>query len=135
MYWATVMCFRKTTTSQYIFDAMTMIRQNWQHYRDLYHISETAYRNDYALSIALGIVNGQPDKINSIPWSMASVVPENKLSLTNDIFWDIEYADAQGKLKTVSVVGMDFHAMGKRDLGAIIETHRRARLCDHGHQH
>jgi hypothetical protein len=134
MYWATVMCFRKTTISQYIFDAMTMIRQNWQHYRDLYHISETAYRNDYALSIALGIVNGQSDKINSIPWGMASVLPEDTLK-QNQEFWEIAYNNAQGKNKTVAFVGMDFHAMGKKDLGEIVETHRRARLCDHGPEH
>jgi hypothetical protein len=135
MYWATVMMFRRSNTSQYIFDAMQMIRENWTHYRDLYHISQHTYRNDYALSIALGIVSGQTLKVDAIPWSMPSVVPENKLSLTNNTFWDIEYADAQGKCKTVSIVGVDFHAMGKRDLGAIVETHRRARLCDISPEH
>jgi len=135
MYWATVMMFRKSNTAQYIFDAMQMIRENWKHYRDLYHIAQSAYRNDYALSIALGIVSGQTLKVDAIPWAMPSIVPESKLTLENDTFWNIEYEDAQGKLKTVSIVGLDFHAMGKRDLGAIVETHRRARLCDHGLEH
>jgi hypothetical protein len=135
MYWATVMMFRKTNTAQYIFDAMQMIRENWKHYRDLYHISQPTYRNDYALSIALGIVSGNTLKVDAIPWGMPSVVPENKLTLDNETFWNIEYDDAQGKCKTVSIVGLDFHAMGKKDLGAIVETHRRARLCDHGLEH
>jgi hypothetical protein len=135
MYWATVMMFRRSNTAQYIFDAMQMIRENWAHYRDLYHISQPAYRNDYALSIALGIVSGQTLKVDAIPWGMPSVVPEHKLTLTNDRFWNIEYQDAQGKCKTVSYVGQDFHAMGKRDLGAIVETHRRTRLCDTSLEH
>ena len=135
MYWATVMMFRKGNTAQYIFDAMQMIRENWTHYRDLYHISQPTYRNDYALSIALGIVSGQTLKVDAIPWGMPSVVPENKLTLDNETFWNIEYDDAQGKCKTVSIVGLDFHAMGKRDLGAIVETHRRARLCDTSFEH
>ena len=135
MYWATVMMFRKGNTAQYIFDAMQMIRENWTHYRDLYHIAQPTYRNDYALSIALGLVSGQTLKVDAIPWGMPSVVPENKLTLSNDTFWDIEYEDAQGKCKTVSIVGLDFHAMGKRDLGVIVETHRRARLCDISLEH
>lgn len=135
MYWATVMMFRKSNIAQYIFDAMQMIRENWTHYRDLYHIAQPTYRNDYALSIALGIVSGQTLKVDAIPWGMPSVVPENKLSLDNDTFWNIEYEDAQGKSKTVSIVGLDFHAMGKRDLGAIVETHRRARLFNTSTEH
>jgi hypothetical protein len=66
---------------------------------------------------------------------MPSVVPENKLTLDNETFWNIEYEDAQGKLKTVTYIGLDFHAMGKRDLGAIVETHRRTRLCDTSLEH
>ena len=135
MYWATVMMFRKCNTAQYIFDAMQMIRENWTHYRDLYHISQHTYRNDYALSIALGLVSGQTLKVDAIPWGMPSVVPESKLTLTNEVFWNIEYQDAQGKCKTVSYIGQDFHAMGKRDLGEIVETHRRARLCDISLEH
>jgi hypothetical protein len=63
---------------------------------------------------------------------MPSVVPENKLTLDSETFWNLEYKDVQNKLKQVSFIGVDFHAMGKRDLGAIVETHRRTRLCDHG---
>ena len=54
MWWATVMMFRRGNISQFIFDSMQMIRNNWQHYRDLYGIHQSNYRNDYALSIAFG---------------------------------------------------------------------------------
>ena len=134
MYWATVMMFRKSNTAQYIFDSMQMIRENWKHYRDLYHIAQPTYRNDYALSIALGIVSGQTLKVDSIPWGMPSVVPESKLTI-NGPFWELGYQDEHGKKKTVAMAGIDFHAMGKQDLGVIVETHRRARLRDTSPEH
>lgn len=123
MWWATVMMFRKSNTAQYIFDCMTMIRSNWQHYRELYGITEKNYRNDYALSIALGIVSGHTLKVDNIPWAIASVMPEVKLTRHQDSveFWNIEYT-SKGSPKTISIAGQDFHAMGKKHLEAAIAT-------------
>ena len=59
---------------------MNMIKSNWRHYKDLYHITGTNYRNDYALSIALGLVSGHTLKVDSIPWPMPSVLPNTELS-------------------------------------------------------
>ena len=61
---------------------MNMIKNNWEHYRRLYKISAPAYRNDYALSIALNIVNGHTLNLKDIPWNLASLTPEHKLSQT-----------------------------------------------------
>lgn len=120
MWWATVMCFRKSNVSQYIFDSMTMVRENWQHYRDLYHIDRPTYRNDFALSIALGIVSGHTNTVDEIPWNLASVLPNTKLKQYDaDAFW-LEYTDVSGLPKTAGIVGTDFHAMGKRHLENII---------------
>ena len=124
MYWATVMVFRRSNTAQYIFDAMSMIRNNWQHYRDLYGISETNYRNDYALSIALAIVNGHTDQVDSIPWDMLATLPEHELNmymLDNNQYWAVNYRDTENREKTMSFAGLDFHAMGKRSLLEVID--------------
>jgi len=131
MWWATVMMFRKSNTAQYIFDSMQMVRNNWQHYRDLYHIDRATYRNDFALSIALGIVNGHTQKVDEIPWSLVSVMPNTHLTryLDQDSY-AIEYTDSDKKLKFMSFEGLDFHAMGKKHLGDIVETDRRARLLN-----
>jgi|DEB3_MinimDraft_2_1074329.scaffolds.fasta_scaffold14054_2 hypothetical protein len=126
MWWATVMMFRKSITAQYIFDSMTMIKANYQHYRDLYGITERNYRNDYALSIALGLVSGHTLQVDSIPWPMISVLPSAELeknSAGNNEIWTIKYPGADGKPKTIGIAGQDFHAMGKRHLEAAIETH------------
>lgn len=128
MWWATVMMFRRSNTAQYIFDCMQMIKENWQHYRDLYHISEPTYRNDYALSIALGIVSGHTLNVAEIPWPLATVTTEAKITDHYENFWSIGYADSQGKAKTVSFFGQDFHAMCKKELGAVIEAQGRTRL-------
>jgi len=131
MWWATVMMFRKSNTAQYIFDSMNMIRNNWQHYRDLYGIQKSTYRNDFALSIALGIVSGHTGQVDAIPWDLNSILPSTCVSrLDGPDSYLLEYTDQENKPKQMSFVGLDFHAMGKRHLGDIIEADRRAGLFD-----
>lgn len=124
MWWATVMMFRKSPTAQYIFDCMEMIKNNYQHYRELYGITERNYRNDYALSIALGIVSGHTLKVDSIPWPLMSVMPDTELARINldPEIWELRYNDAHNKPKRAGFVGQDFHAMGKKYLEAVIAT-------------
>lgn len=126
MAWATVMYFTKSNTASYIFDCMQMIKNNWQHYRDLYGINQKTFRNDYALSIALALVNGQTGKVASIPWDLPTLVPEHNLTMHkienyNTVF-QAEYLDNQQQPKWFNWSGIDFHAMGKRHLEEIIET-------------
>jgi hypothetical protein len=122
MLWATVMIFSKTQFSGYIFDCMKMVRDNWQHYRDIYGIAQSMFRNDYALTIAAGIISGHTGKINSIPWALPTVMPdvEVKVSKSSERF-DYHYQDSQGRWKRATMIGQDFHAMGKRQLGEMIE--------------
>lgn len=134
MWWATVMMFRRSNTAQYIFDCMNMVRDNWQHYRDLYGIQKSTYRNDFALSIAIGIVSGHTFKTEEIPWPLASVMPNTKLEKLDQDHYRLEYKNTNSKPYQMSFGGYSFHAMGKRYLGDIVETDRRARLLDSGIQ-
>jgi len=120
LWWATVMLFKKSNTAQYIFDCMNMVKHNWQHYRDLYSIHRSNYRNDFALSIALGIVNGHTLCINSIPWALATVLPEVKLAKAGEDAYTLEYVNQDKQRKYQLHAGFDFHAMGKKHLGDII---------------
>lgn len=135
MWWATVMMFRKSNTAQYIFDCMEMIRNNWQHYRDLYGIQKNTYRNDFALSIALGIVSGHTGVVDEIPWPLASITPGTTLLRNSIDDYMIEYIDSSKNKKYMTFTGLDFHAMGKKDLGDIVEADRRARLLDSSAEH
>ena len=119
MWWATVMMFRKGHTAQYIFDCMEMVKNNWQHYRELYGIVERTYRNDYALSIALGIVSGHTLKVDSFPGALASVMPDTELLRINR---DPEVWELRQGTRRFGFVGLDFHAMGKKYLEAAIAT-------------
>lgn len=122
MWWATAMMFRRSNTAQYIFDSMNMIRDNWQHYRDLYAIDRSTYRNDFALSIALGIVHGHTTHAGDIPWPLMSVMPEDRLEQVDDDCFNITFRNSENKLQSVSWNGFDFHAMGKAHLEAIIAS-------------
>jgi hypothetical protein len=122
MWWATVMMFRKSNTAQYIFDSMQMVRNHWQHYRDLYHIDRSTYRNDFALSIALGIVSGHTGHVDEIPWDLASVLPDTKLTQLDEDYFALEYVDPDGVPRTVGISATDFHAMGKAHLEKIIAS-------------
>jgi hypothetical protein len=119
MWWATVMMFRRSRHAELVFGAMRMIRDHWQHYRRLYKIRQTTYRNDHALSIALLICNGHVLKHDAIPWSLATVLPETKLSLVHSDQYRADFIDQENKPRWVSM-RQDFHAMGKTQLEAIV---------------
>jgi len=123
MYWATVMMFRRGNISQFIFDSMQMIRNNWQHYRDLYGIHQSNYRNDYALSIALGLVAGAEQSVHEIFFPMLNVMPDHGLTYVEQDHYEVTYTNTEGRLKTLSWAGLDFHAMCKRHLEVIIAAH------------
>jgi hypothetical protein len=58
MYWATVFYFKKTESMRLFFDLITHIKENWNFYRLTYQIANKTYRNDFAFSIAIHILNG-----------------------------------------------------------------------------
>jgi hypothetical protein len=122
MSWATVMMFRRSEYAELIFDCMKMIQANWRHYKDLYQMPGSTFRNDYALSIALTIVNGQTLEYKSIPWKLASVTPEHTLTKTSKDCYRIDYVDQEKRTRWTTLRNQDFHAMGKLHLEKIIET-------------
>lgn len=119
MWWATVMMFRRSKQAELIFDSMHMIRNHWTHYRNLYKNTNATYRNDHALSIALGIVNGHTVNHNSIPWALASLTPEHRLSQLDQDSYRVDYINTENKSRWIEL-RQDFHAMGKQQLGAIV---------------
>ena len=122
MYWATVMVFGRNAESAWIFDSMRMIRDNWQHYRDLYHIDNALFRNDYALSIALPLVNGHVQPNVPMSDAMINVLPEHQLEQIDKDTFDVVFGPREHR-KRCTLHQQDFHAMCKRDLGVIVATH------------
>ena len=122
MSWATVMMFRRSKQAEMIFNLMTMVKNNWDHYRSLYGVGKTTYRNDYALSIAQNILSGHTLTYPSIPWSLASVSHEHTLTQLEEDYYRVDFLNQEQKPKFITL-NQDFHAMGKGHLGAIIENH------------
>jgi hypothetical protein len=122
MLWATVIIFSKSKFSKHIFDCMKMVRDHWQHYRNIYGITQSIFRNDYALTIAAGIVSGHTGKIDTIPWALPTIMPEVEISVnTNDPrIFDYRYQDSKLRAKRGSITSQDFHAMNKHQLGDIV---------------
>ena len=118
-WWATVMVFNKSSQAELIFDAMTMIRDNWTHYRNIYKNNTSTYRNDHALSIALSIVNGHTLDHAGIPWQLATLTPEHELTQLDPDRYRVDFVNGQGQPRWTEL-RQDFHAMGKRQLGDIV---------------
>jgi hypothetical protein len=73
MLWATVIIFKKTDRAKRIFDTVKYIKQNYQHFCNLYRVDFLNFRNDYAFSVAVNQVNGNiqqnflPGKLPTLP--------------------------------------------------------------------
>jgi hypothetical protein len=119
MWWATVMMFRTSERARMIFESMSMIRDNWTHYRNLYANSRSTYRNDHALSIALNIENGHTLRTTDIPWRLASLTPEHQLTQISQDHYRVDYVTADKKSRWIELTA-DFHTMGKQQLGDIV---------------
>ena len=114
--WATVMLFDRRPRARHVFDCMKMIRDNWSHYQQIYHERSRTYRNDHALTIARTIVNGHCPDRDVIPWSLATVLPEHRLSQTAPDRYRVDFVRADNKSAWIEIAGQDFHAMGKQSL-------------------
>jgi hypothetical protein len=121
MWWATVMVFNKCHQAELIFNAMAMIRNNWTHYRNIYKNSVATYRNDHALTIALGIVNGHTLDHADIPWRLASLTPEHRLTQLDQDRYRVDFVNTECQARWIEL-RQDFHAMGKRQLGDIVAS-------------
>jgi hypothetical protein len=123
MLWCTVLCFSKNYHSKLVFDCWRMIRDNWNHYRELYGITERLFRNDYALTIAMHIVNGHHVSQHNFYSSMCAVMPTVRLQQGQhaDEF-RIEYIDNTNRPKYQIFHNQDFHAMGKQHLQELIRA-------------
>jgi hypothetical protein len=119
MWWATVMMFRRSRTAELIFGSMQMIRKNWTHYRQIYHNHKNTYRNDHALSIALGMVNGHVMDHAAIPWNLASLLPAHRLTQLSPDQYRVEFTH-HDQQHWINLRSQDFHAMGKSHLGDIV---------------
>jgi len=124
-YWATCVFFRKTETNKMFFDLIKHIQEEWNHYRRLYQIQSQLFRNDFAFSIAIHILNGF-NKGN-----FAGQMPGKLMYITDqDILWNtknetmtflVAKKDYLGEYYAIAVKDMNVHVMNKFSLSRIID--------------
>ena len=123
MWWATVCVFDRSDFSQDLFLAWRMIQDNYSHYANLFQFTRKPFRNDYALSMALLLVNGGEYPDCAIPWPLINVPDSCDIQLENNK-WTLGYTvyeNEQHKPKRITLHNQDLHIMGKRNLERLIE--------------
>ena len=122
--WATVMIFRKTHRVKQIFECLEMVQKNYDHYASLHHFASGMYRNDYAITIALRIVNGNTfDKKDYIPWNLVHLGKEATAHRVHESPFNTEYLIISNdeKPKYIFTKDVDFHCMSKSNFMNVVD--------------
>ena len=119
--WATVVMFKKTNRAEQIFKCLEMVQKNYDHYANIHNFISGVYRNDYALTLALRIVDGHcVDPVNFIPWDLLHVGKNTQVYRDREEEFNTEYTVMfdnwqKGKIRKeyINIKDMDFHVMNK----------------------
>ena len=128
--WATVVAFKKTNKVNNIFNCMKMVQNNYEFYMNLHSFNTGIYRNDYALTIALSIINGHlTDNRDFIPWNLLHIGSNTQIYKSNENELDSEFTVTfdnwqRGKIRKeyITINDLDFHVMDKELYVGIIEN-------------
>lgn len=119
-YWATVFYFTKDSKNQVFFTLIEHIKDNWDYYRLLYQISDKKFRNDYAFSIAIHILNGTDTDLfdGIIPSKMYYTLDKDILLKLHkhSMTFLIEKEKELGNYVGLKSDGLDIHVMNKFSL-------------------
>jgi len=119
-YWATAFVFQKNIIMESFFNLIEYIKHNWIYFKTLYAIDAPAYRNDYAFSIAIHIMNGKTDGDFAIelPGKMIYSLDKDILisANNNQMQFLIEKQKYLGEYTAIKTEGIDIHVMNKFSL-------------------
>lgn len=122
--WATVVKFSKSNKCETIFKMLGMIQNNYEHYGALHNFLPTMYRNDYALTLALRISNGQiEDKRDYIHGNLLHVGLDAWVERLDDTTYKIyssKKTNGQHKLNYIIVRDTDFHMLHKQNFMELV---------------
>ena len=124
MYWATVFYFKKSENMKMYFNLIKHIRDNWNYYRLIYQISNRNFRNDFAFSIAIHILNGHKKGCwpNPIPGNLYMSLDIDILDKVEDDKFLVVYdQDENASYFAASLSNQNLHVMNKFSLGRVID--------------
>ena len=121
--WATIMKFRKTERAQQIFELVQMIQQNWVLYAALYKFPLQGFRNDFALTFALKIVNGHlPCPQDYLLGTLNQVGFEVAVERVGDTSYKLVKKDPITQKVSYSFIkDVDLHILDKKNYKALYE--------------
>lgn len=133
MYWATLIYFKKGKKAKLLFELVQHIKDNWEFYKLTYDFPGHLFRNDYAFSIALHILNGFVETDD-----YAAPLPDDtiltsldidqffKISAPDDISMFVQDPKESWKFYVSRLKGLNVHIMNKLSLlnhmGSIMEV-------------
>jgi hypothetical protein len=124
-YWATAFVFQKNTITESFFNLVEYIKINWIYFKTLYAIDAPTFRNDYAFSIAIHIMNGKTDGnfAMELPGKMVYTIDRDILidANNNSMKFLVEKKDYLGEYTAVKTQGLDVHVMNKFSLTRYID--------------
>lgn len=123
-YWATVFLFKKTEKTKLFFDLISYIKHNWQYFQLTYDIPSPMFRNDFAFSIAIHILNGFSCNtfIGTIPGKMYFTLDRDFLYKhnKNSCTFLIEKQNDLGKYTLLKTDNLDVHIMNKQSIMRVL---------------
>jgi|TARA_B110000858_G_scaffold198434_1_gene264940 hypothetical protein len=124
-YWATCVFFRKTPVNNIYFDLLQHVEEEWDHYRRVYQITSSLFRNDFAFSIAIHIMNGfnAGTFAKSMPGKMMYITDRDILENLKDdhMTFLVEKKDYLGEYTALKTKGQTIHVMNKFSLNRMID--------------
>ena len=127
MYWATVFYFKKTQRVCKLFEIINHIKNNWNYYRFVWQISETNFRNDFAFSMAIHILNGHVKSVwpCKIPDSLYYITDRDKTEHFENNRWQLSLFTGSTYVKTAAK-NINLHVMNKFSLDNVINKELQA---------
>lgn len=125
-YWATAFYFKKTAAVESFFTLVKYVKDNWSYFRALYFIDSSTFRNDYAFSIAIHIMNNGLDNdfAKPLPGSMIYALDRDILiELKNkEMKLLVEKENYTGEYTLLKTSNVDVHVMNKFSLSRVIDN-------------
>ena len=107
------------------FNIVAYIKSNWNYYRMLYGIESSNFRNDFAFSIAIHIMNGSTTGTfaTELPGKMIYASDKDILVSADKIKMKflVEKKNHLGEYTLVKTTGLDVHVMNKSSLTRFID--------------
>lgn len=123
MYWATAIYFKKCERAKLLFNLVQHIRDNWTYYKMLYDIPGHLFRNDYAFSIAIHILNGfveSDEYVSPLPdasiFTALDIDQFYKINGPNDLSFFMCDPHEHWRFRIGRFSGLNIHCMNKLSL-------------------